>query len=149
MLALASLFALSAHYAAAQAHNDQGDWRASSSNAHSITGDLQISPSRLFLNYLGFPLASIRVLTPAEVAAVFPGESTSGSGFLYRLSIPSTRRFLNHNALCGSDETQWMVTTVSGRNLLVAFFSGSDTPEFTPDAMNKTTDLCGVFTYGR
>jgi hypothetical protein len=128
---------------------EKGDWRASSSNAVSITGDLGLSDTKVFINYTPFTIAQIRHLEPAETGAVFAAEGAAGSGNLYRMNVPASRRFLHHNALCGSDDTQWMVTSVSGRSLHVAFFSGSDTPVFTPEAIGNSTDLCGTFTYVR
>jgi hypothetical protein len=38
---------------------------------------------------------------------------------------------------------------VTDRTMYVAFFSGANTPEFTPEAMANATDLCGTFTYAR
>lgn len=128
---------------------DKGDWRAASSNARSITGDIEISDSKLFLNFIGFTIAQIRKLEPKETTAVFAAEGSSGSGNLYRLTVPAARRFLHHNTLCGSEDVQWMVTSVAERTLHLAFFSGMDTPVFTPEAMSNSTDLCGTFSYGR
>jgi hypothetical protein len=131
-----------------QMGQERGEWLAASSEAKSITGDLVLSDARLTIRFSGFPIAEIRRLNANETSAVFAGEG-SGSGNLYRLSIPATKQFEHHNTLCGSDETQWMVTDVTGNELQVAFFSGSNMPVFTPEAMNSATDLCGVFTYGR
>ncbi|MFP5205644.1 MAG: hypothetical protein ACLGSH_09825 [Acidobacteriota bacterium] len=129
---------------------DKGYWRAASSAANSITGDIAIAPTRLTINFSSFPLAEIRRLTPAEVSAVFAADINAGAnGDLYRLKIPAEKRFLHHNTLCGTDETEWMATYVSGRELRVAFFSGSTTPQMTIDAMNNSSSLCGVFTYSR
>jgi len=63
--------------------------------------------------------------------------------------VPAAQRFLHKNSLCGSDDTQWMVTSVADRTLHVAFFSGTETPEFTPEVMTNSSDLCGTFTYVR
>ena len=126
-----------------------GDWRAASSNASSITGDLTITGAKVYINFTAFTIAQIRSLQPNEVSAIFAAEGIAGSGNLYRLNIPANHRFLHHNSICGSDDTQWMVTSVGGRTLHVAFFSGSDTPVFTPEAMNNSTNLCGTFTYAR
>ncbi len=128
---------------------DKGDWRAGSSTSRSITGDIEISDSKVFLNFIGFPIAQIRKLEPKEAAAVFAAEGGTGSGNLYRLTVPAARRFLHHNTLCGSEDAQWMVTSVSERTLHVAFFSGADTPVFTPEAISNSTDLCGTFSYVR
>jgi hypothetical protein len=128
---------------------DKGDWRAANSNARSITGDIEISDSKLFLNFIGFTIAQIRKLDSAETTTVFASEVSNGSGNLYRLTVPAARRFLHHNTLCGSEDVQWMVTSVSERTLHVAFFSGADTPVFTPEAMTNSTDLCGTFSFVR
>ena len=143
-----SLFALSLICGSLSAlAQEKGDWRASSSNAASITGDLALSDTKVFINYTGFTIAQIRHLEPAEISAVFAAEDAAGSGNLYRLNIPAARRFLHHNSLCGSDDTEWMVTSASGRVLHVAFFSGPDPPVFTPEAIGNSTNLCGTFTY--
>jgi len=128
----------------------KGYWRAASSNAISITGDIEISGAKISINFNSFTIAHIRALSPAETSAVFAAESSgSATGDLYRLNVPASRRFLRHNSLCGSDDVQWMVTSMAERTLYVAFFSGSDTPQFTPEAMANSTDLCGTFTYVR
>jgi hypothetical protein len=128
---------------------EKGYWRAASSNAGSITGDISISDTRLSINFLGFTIAQIRALTPAETGAIFASEPTGTAGNLYRLNIPAKQRFLHKNSLCGGEDTQWMVTSVADRTLRMAFFSGANTPEFTPEAMAGSTDLCGTFTYVR
>ena len=128
---------------------EKGYWRAASSNANSITGDIEISDTKVSIDLTSFTIAHIRGLSPEETNAVFASEPGATSGSLYRLNIPASRRFLHHNSLCGSDDTQWMVTSISGRTLLVAFLSGSETPVFTPEAMTNSTDLCGTFTFTR
>ena len=128
---------------------EKGDWRAASSNANSITGDIGFSGSKVFINFTPFTIAQIRRLEPSETSAVFAAEGAGSGGNLYRLNIPASHRFLHHNTLCGSDDTQWMVTSVVDRTLHVAFFSGAETPVFTPEALNNSTDLCGTFTYAR
>jgi hypothetical protein len=129
---------------------EEGAWRASSSSATSITGDISISDEKLFLNFYGFPMARIRDLEPGEVSAVFDVDSSAGGrGRLYRLSIPGSKKFLHKNSLCGSEDTQWMAAFVEGRTLHIAFFSGPKMPVFTPEAFANSTDLCGTFTYAR
>lgn len=137
--------------AAAQSSQDQGPWRADSSNAKEITGDIAISPVRVFINFSGFTIAQIHKLTPAEGSALSEGDegASGGGGNLYRLNIPAAKKFLHHNTLCGSDDTQWMATFTSGRQLAVAFFSGSKMPELTIDALANSTDHCGTFIYQR
>ncbi len=129
---------------------DKGYWRAVSSNAGEITGDLAISNDKITINFDSFPLAQIRPLKPAESSAVFDADPGAGGiGYLYRLNVPAQRRFLHKNTLCGSDDTQWIATYVQGRALHVAFFSGSDMPVLTPEALANSTDVCGIFSYSR
>ncbi len=133
---------------------DAGYWRASSNTAASITGDITISDAKLIINFVSFPLAEIRALQPAEINALFnPDTATpnaiSGSGHLYRLSIPGAKRFLHKNTLCGSDDVQWMATWTAGRTLQIALFSGPNTPVLKPEVIANTTDICGTFTYSR
>ena len=142
ILAIASSLTLNAQ--------EQGYWRAASTNAKSITGDITISETRIIFNFSPFTIAPIRALTTAEVAAVFDADVNSGvKGTLYRLSVPAERRFLHHNTLCGTESTQWMATFVSGRDLQIALFSGLDEPVFTFDALANSSTRCATFTYAR
>jgi hypothetical protein len=130
------------------AAQEAGYWRAASNNAVSITGDLQIRTDKLTIDYASFPLAQIRALKPEEASAVFDADNNSTvTANLYRLDIPAGKQLLHHNTLCGTDDTQWMVTFVSGRSLQVAFFSGSQMPVLTVDALNHASSLCGIFEY--
>ncbi|WP_255462245.1 hypothetical protein [Granulicella sp. WH15] len=130
------------------AAQEQGLWRASSSTARSITGDIGLSNERLTINFSSFVISQIRPLQPAELSSAFDSDSNSGGiGHLYRLHVPATARFLHKNTLCGSEETQWMATYVEGRNLKLAFFSSEKPPLFTLEALQNSTDLCGVYSY--
>lgn len=132
------------------AAQEKGYWRAASSTAQSITGDVTLSADKIAITFSSFPIAQIRALEPGELTAVFEAESgAGGSGNLYRLSIPATKVFQHKNTLCGSEQTQWMATYVSGRELHLAFFSGTKMPVLTPDGIANSTDLCGTFLYGR
>ncbi len=133
----------------AQAY-DKGYWRAASNTAASITGDITISDAKLTISFKTFPLASIRSLKPAEVAAVFDVDvNTAGMGSLYRLSVPASIRFQHRNTLCGTDDTQWMATYLNGKTLEVAFFSGDEQPVFTFDAIANSSRVCGTFSFVR
>jgi hypothetical protein len=128
---------------------EDGPWRATSSNAHAITGDVIFSPMKLTINFTAFTIAQIRLLKSEEVLALFNPDSTTGGGNVFRVEIPADKRFLHHNTLCGSESTQWIVTYAQGRNLQIAFFSGATPPVLTVDALNDATNLCGVFSYVR
>jgi len=129
---------------------DKGYWRAESNNANQITGDLAISDSRLTINFISYSLASIRKLTQTEAGAAFDVDvNAAGGGSLYRLSIPADKRFLHHNTLCGSEETQWMATYVQDRTLHVALFSGASMPVLTGEALSSSNEVCGIFGYAR
>ena len=127
-----------------------GYWRASSQVARSITCDISFSTERLTLNLLTFPIARSRALTPAEIAGAFnpdPGAPVAGS--LYRLDISASQKFLRKNTLCGTDETKWMATYISGKSLVIAFFSDDKPPVLTHEALADSTTLCGIFSYVR
>jgi hypothetical protein len=129
---------------------EKGMWRAESSMAQSITGDIALSDEKISINFAGFVIAQIRRLEPGEVSAVFDADSSAGgSGNLYRLNIPASKKFMHRNTLCGTEDTQWMATYVAGRSLKLAFFSGPKPPEFTLNAIANSTDLCGTFSYVR
>jgi hypothetical protein len=129
---------------------EKGYWRAESSTAKSITGDVALSDQKMSINLVKFTVARIRGLEKDEAGALFDQDGVAaGSGGLYRLNIPASWTFLRKNTLCGSEDTQWMVTYVSGRSLRVVFFSGQKPPVFTPEAIANSTDLCGRFSYVR
>ncbi|MGA7340359.1 MAG: hypothetical protein WBE72_25780 [Terracidiphilus sp.] len=129
---------------------ENGYWQPASSSAAAITGEIAISDSKVTINYAGFTIAQIRKLSAAEVSLAFDADvNAGGSGNLYRLNVPAAKRFVGHNTLCGSEDTQWMATYVEGRTLQVAFFSGEDMPVFTIDALANSRALCGTFSYVR
>ena len=127
-----------------------GYWRAESNTAKSITGDISFGSEKMSINFFLTTIAEIRELKGEEVASVFDVPADSGAkGKLFRVNIPASHTFLHKNKLCGSDDTEWIATYVSGRELNVAFFSGAKMPEFTRDAIANSSDLCGTFTYQR
>ncbi len=129
---------------------DKGYWRAASSTATAITGDIAIANNKITIDFATFTLAPIRALTAAEVGAAFNADvNAPGNGYLYRLNVPAGRRFMHHNTLCGTEDTQWLATYVEGRSLQAAFFSGPNLPVFTLDALENSMDRCGTFTYAR
>ena len=129
---------------------ERGSWRPASKTAQSITGDLTFNGDRMTINFFSLTVAQIRTLKPEEILAAFDGtDAASGAGHLYRLSIPGERRFLHKNTLCGSDETQWMATFVSGKQLEVAFFSNATPPVLTVEALRRNENLCGTYSYVR
>jgi hypothetical protein len=129
---------------------ERGSWRASSKTAQSITGDVAFGSERIVISFSGYAIAEIRPLKPEELMATFDLDSkTAGVGSLYRVSIPPEKRFLHKNTICGSDETQWVVTYVLGKELRLAFFSGGNIPALTGEGMAANTSLCGTFSYAR
>ncbi len=147
-LLLAALGVLPAFTSAAPAQ-ESGPWRASSSNARSITGDIFFSPLKITIDFTNFTIAQIRSLQTQEARALFNPDNPTGGGNVFRVDISAQKRFLHKNTLCGSDSTQWIVTYAQGRDLQVAFFSGATPPTLTIDAINDAPNLCGVFSYIR
>lgn len=145
---LVAALALTASLACAA--QDKGYWRAASNTAASITGDIEITESQVSIDFSGFRIVQARTLNPAEVSAVFDADvNAGGTGVLYHLTVPASKRFLHRNTLCGTEDTEWMATFVSGRNLQVAFFSGTEAPVLTFGAVQSSASLCGTFTYAR
>jgi hypothetical protein len=129
---------------------DAGYWRATSTTAKHITGDVALSDEKISINFSSYWIAQIRALTPAELSAAFGADANaSASGNLYRLSIPSDKKMLHKNTLCGGEDTQWLATYSTGRALQLAFFSTSQMPILTTDALTNNSNLCGVFGYSR
>jgi len=145
-----AVFTLLSVYAISITAQELGYWRAASTNARAITGDVTFTETSVVFNFSSFTIAPIRKMKTTEVAAVFDADVNSGvQGNLYRRSLPSERRFMHKNTLCGTESVQWMATFVSGRNLQVALFSGLDEPVFTFDALANTSTRCATFTYAR
>lgn len=132
------------------AAQEKGIWRAASKTAKSITGDVAFGDERISIYFSGYAIAQIRPLTPVEIGAAFDSDSTAGgSGNLYRLSIPGTKKFMHGTTMCGGEETQWLATYSVGKSLQMSFFSGATMPVFTPEALGSSTNLCGTYSYVR
>jgi hypothetical protein len=128
---------------------EDGPWRAASTNARAITGDVVFSPLKVSINFTTFTIAQIRSLKTEEVLALFNPDTPTGGGNVFRVEISADKRFLHHNTLCGSESTQWIVTYAQGRSLQIALFSGATPPILTVDALNDAPNLCGIFSYVR
>lgn len=146
-LTIAALLVIAALSARAQ---EAGLWHATSQTARAITGDIGLSADKLTINFLTFTIARIRALEVQEINGAFnPDPGTQGSAALYRLNVPASTKFLRKNTLCGTDDTAWMATWVTGRTLEIAFFSGPKPPVFTAEAIANSADLCGTYLYTR
>jgi hypothetical protein len=147
---LSAVFACALSCSLPAVAQDAGYWRATSTTAKHITGDVALTGEKISINFSTYWIAQIRTLTPAELSAAFGADANaSGSGNLYRLSIPSDKKLLHKNTLCGGEDTQWLATYSTGRALQLAFFSTSQMPVLTPDALTNNSNLCGVFGYTR
>ena len=143
--AIAAIFLLCCLTLAAQ---ENGMWRAANSTAKSITGDIALANEKITINFLSFTMVKIRALEKSELSAAFDADSkANGSGSLFRLDIPASRKFLKKNSLCGAEDTEWMATYVQGRSLQIAFFSGQKPPLLTLDALANSSDTCGTYSY--
>lgn len=127
---------------------ESGYWRADSSTARAITGDISLSSERISINFISFAMVRVRPLTESELSATFdadPGATHSGS--LYKVDISGSRKFLHKNTLCANEDAEWMATYVSGHSLQVAFFSSQKPPVLTIDGRANATDVCGTYSY--
>jgi hypothetical protein len=147
---LSVVFACSLSWSLPAVAQDAGYWRAESTTAKHITGDVALTDEKISINFSTYWIAQIRTLTPAELSAAFGAEANApGSGNLYRLSIPSDKKLLHKSTLCGGEDTQWLATYSTGRTLPLAFFSTSQMPVLTTDALTNNSNLCSVFGYTR
>jgi hypothetical protein len=145
---LGALLACSLSFSVPLVAQDTGYWRAAGNTAKSITGDVALTSEKISINFSTYWIAQIRALTPAELSATFGLDANApGTGNLYRLRIPSDKKLLHKNTLCGGEDTQWLATYSTGRTLQLAFFSTSKMPVLTAEAMTNNSDLCGVFQY--
>lgn len=129
---------------------EKGTWRAASKTAKAITGDVAFAGEKFGIDFASYTVAQIRNVQPAEAKATFDLDVLpAGAGNLYRLSIPGATKFLHKNTLCGAEDTQWLVTFVTGKQLQIAFFSGETMPVLTAEAIPTGTNLCGTYSYVR
>src|SRR5258708_12478622 len=78
------------------AAQDKGYWRATSSTAKSITGDVALADEKISINLVSFTMARIHGLEQAEGSALFDPEApTRGNRILSRLNLPSSKKFLH------------------------------------------------------
>jgi hypothetical protein len=127
---------------------ERGYWRAASNSARSITGDVSLSDEKITINFSTTTMSKVRTLEATELSSVFDVDSTApGTGSFYRINIPSSKKFLHKNSLCGAENVQWMVAYAAGNSLQLAFFSGDKPPVFTFDAIASSPDKCGTFAY--
>lgn len=128
-----------------------GYWRASSSSAQSVTGDVGISEGKVTIYFVNYTIVKARELEPAEVSSVFDVDSNNASnkGRLYKLDIPGAKKFMHKNTLCGGEDAQWMAVYSDSHTLHLAFFSGQKAPVFTLDAISNSSDMCGTYSYTR
>lgn len=128
-----------------------GYWRAASSEAKSVTGDVGFSEGKLTIYFSNFDIVRASDLGAAQVSSVFDVDSnnTANKGHLYKVDIPAAKKFLHKNTLCGTEDTQWVAAYVEGRTLHLAFFSGQKAPVFTLDAISNSSALCGAYSYTR
>lgn len=125
-------------------------WRAESKTARSVTGDIAFGGQKLVIDFAQFTLAPLHELSADEVLAMFnPDNGATGHGTLFRLDIPGTQRFLHKNTLCGTEPTEFMATYIDGKQLRVAFFSGTKMPTLTIEALQNESTMCGMYGYQR
>lgn len=114
-------------------------WRATSRTATSITGDIELSPSKLVAAGKTFPLA---------VAADVAGFETSGgpkSARIMRVTRDVNPVLLRGNTLCSS-AARWIALYRSdaGEGLTLAVFSSQTQPQGESDP-----GLCATYYYTR
>jgi hypothetical protein len=127
---------------------EMGYWRAASSTARAITGDITLSGERIGINFVTFAIVRVRPLTESELSATFDVDNSAAhSGSLYKVDISGSRKFLHKNTLCANEDAEWMATDLSGHSLQVAFFSSQKPPLLTIDGRANATDLCGTYSY--
>jgi hypothetical protein len=135
---------------AASAGEKKTYWGAASSNAIAITSDVELGASKLSIGYIDFPINKAKEISLTEAMAAFDVDTaTPGAGTLYHINIAASTRFQHNNTLCGGEDVLWMLAWTTKHSLKLAFFSGADQPQLTFEAVSKSQDLCGVFTYTR
>jgi hypothetical protein len=129
---------------------EKGNWRASSSSARTMTGDIMLADEKIYIDLTAFTMSRIRALEVPELRAVFDADPTGDdAGSLYKLVIPATKKFQRKNTLCGAEDVQWMATYASGKSLQIILFSGEKVPTLSFDALQNSTNVCGSFSYVR
>ena len=147
--ALASLVSLSAQGESVRAV----PWRADTTTAQGITGDIRLGKDQLAIGARVFPLAFVRDLTRAEAAetADLIGASGPVAGGLYTIDIPAGTTFRNGNVLCNGATTRIIAverTESARRRLDLVAFEG-DREIYFSGWKTVTGHVCGTFGYSR
>jgi hypothetical protein len=147
---MAASVALACSLCGAAQDRDKGSWHAFDSAAQNITGDVEISNGTVVINKVAFPITQVRQLGESEADVTFEGVKSGGTGYLYSLRVPTGTKFVHRNGLCDGEDTYWMATYGTERELHVAFFGKEDPPTISKQALeNGTTELCVTLAYSR
>lgn len=125
---------------AASARSGVERWSAASKTATAITGDIQLSPTRLIMaNGAMLPLA-----VDSDPKA-FGTSSGPQAARILKVTKPADPKLLNGNTLCGAP-VRWIAVYrgAGGKELNLAAFSGMARP-----TGENGTGLCGTFLYSR
>lgn len=117
----------------------EGRWRAASSTASAVTGDIRLRGDTLI-----FGNGKRLTLIPASARE---GNWTplpeSSSGALYRLDPPSDPVLLHGNTLCGKPVTYIVLSQRAEHGLGLTAFTGKAAPQ------GFDADACAVYFYER
>jgi hypothetical protein len=126
-------------------------WTALSTAAMGITGDVKTTDStmaigtkRLTLNLI-HTLGNEDIRNAAKLFSLKPDERVFGG--LYSTHFAATTKLQSGNTLCGKSSVSWVLEVRDGKDLYVAYFSGTDEPNLAPEVLNNSRDLCGAFWY--
>ena len=147
---LVAAFAVVFAFTLSATAQEDGPWRAASTNARAITGRYRLLSTKVHhqLHHFHHQPRSVRSKLRRSSRSSTP-ISPRAAAISSASTFQPIRRFLHKNTLCGSESTQWIVTYAQGRSLQVALFSGSTPPVLTVDALNDPSNLCGIFSYVR
>jgi hypothetical protein len=114
-------------------------WQAFSKTATAITGDIDLSPTRLRAGGVTFPLKV------AEDIPHFAGDTGETTARVLAVVRPSRPIMLNSNTFCGRDLVRWIaVWRVDKATLGMAVFSSKKMPTDETDQGS-----CGIYYYVR
>lgn len=125
--------------AGAASAEPQGRWRAASSTASAVTGDITLRDGALIFGN-GKRLALIPAGEPEGRWTPLPD---TRRGALYRLDPPSDPVLLHGNALCGKPVTYIVLSQHAEHGLSLTAFTGKAAPQ------GFGADACAVYFYER
>jgi len=133
----------------------QEKWVAMSNTAVNITGDITISPDKLTMGGIDYPLTLVRTLDAQHLSDVgsrfVEGVDNPTGARLYKTRIPATIKPLRGGATICEKDARWLLTVkgswayIKKPELSLVFFESDAEPNLA--TATESAEFCGTFNY--